>query len=46
MNAELERRHTASITMHGVADIDPAIRFNISDLKGRVVALATIYNYK
>ncbi|WP_338512248.1 hypothetical protein [Pseudomonas trivialis] len=33
-------------TMHGVADIDPAIRFNTSDLKGRVVALATIYNYK
>lgn len=32
--------------MHGVADIDPSLPLDTASLGGRVVALATIYNYK
>ena len=31
-------------TVHGVADIDPTSVFNAADLRGRAVALATIYD--
>jgi hypothetical protein len=31
-------------TVHGVADIDPTAVFNAADLRGRAVALATIYD--
>jgi hypothetical protein len=31
-------------TIHGVADIDPTAVFNATDLRGRAVALATIYD--
>jgi hypothetical protein len=31
-------------TMHGVADIDPSVGFNGLNLRGRSVAIATIYN--
>lgn len=31
-------------TLHGVEDIDPDLPFTPSDLRGRAVALATIYN--
>ncbi len=30
-------------TNHGVADIDPTVTFNANNLRGRAVALATIY---
>lgn len=31
-------------TLHGVEDVDPELTFTASDLSGRAVALATIYN--
>lgn len=33
-------------TMHGVSDIDPSLALNTASLGGRVVALATIYDFK
>jgi hypothetical protein len=33
-------------TVHGVTDIDPTVGFNAADLRGRAVALATIYDKK
>jgi hypothetical protein len=31
-------------TVHGVSDIDPTLTFDAADLRGRAVALATIYD--